>query len=111
MDKKRNPALVLIFSFISFGIYFLWWSGKLQADIKEKTGEGQGMGGHIAGMLFGFGIYWLIWSYCIGKRLHKAGAAEDRSTLYLILSLLGIGGLVNTVLQVQDVNKMLDSGN
>ncbi len=36
MDKKRNPALVIIFSFISFGIYFLWWSGKLQADIKEK---------------------------------------------------------------------------
>ncbi len=69
------------------------------------------MGGHIVGMLFTCGIYWLIWSYCIGKRLHEVGAEEDRSVLYLILSLFGIGGIVNTILQVQDVNKILDSGN
>ena len=111
MDKKRNPILVIIFTIISFGIYYLYWTGKVQAGLKERTGEGLGMGGHIAAMLFTFGIYNLIWQYKCGKRLHKAGAPKDNSVLYLLLCFLcGIGCLVNQFLQCNDINLILDKG-
>ena len=33
--KKRNPALVLIFSFLTLGIYAIYWSVKTKNEIKS----------------------------------------------------------------------------
>ena len=35
MIKRRNPALVLIFSIITFGIYAIVWSVKTKNEIKS----------------------------------------------------------------------------
>lgn len=110
MDKKRNPGLVVFFSIITFGIYYLYWSAKVQSGLKERTGEGLSGGAHVAALLFTFGIYSLIWNFKAGKRLLAAGAPTDRSVLYLILILIGVGGIVNPILMVNDINDILDKG-
>ena len=51
--------------------------------------------------LITFGIYPLYWSYAAGKRLSSAGAKDDRSILYLILSLVGFGWLNMFLMQSQ----------
>lgn len=33
--KKRNPTLVIIFSVITFGIYFIYWIVKTKEEIKS----------------------------------------------------------------------------
>lgn len=39
MGKKRNPVLVLVFSIITFGIYFLVWFYKSNEELKTVSGE------------------------------------------------------------------------
>ena len=35
LGKKRNPFAVLLFSFITFGIYALYWYGTINAEIRR----------------------------------------------------------------------------
>jgi hypothetical protein len=35
LGKKRNPFAVLVLSFITFGIYHLYWYGKINAEIRR----------------------------------------------------------------------------
>ena len=39
MGKKRNPVLVLVFSIITFGIYFLVWFYKSNEELKAVSGQ------------------------------------------------------------------------
>lgn len=35
LGKRRNPIAVLVLSFITFGIYHLYWYGKINAEIRR----------------------------------------------------------------------------
>ena len=108
MDKPRSVGMVIILSIVTLGIYGIWWSGNLQRSLKQRTGEGFGMGGHILSLFLTFGIYALVWQYKAGKRLAKCGA-QDRSALYLVLCLVGgVGAIANPILMQLDVNKILE---
>ncbi len=39
MGKKRNPVLVLVFSIITFGIYFFVWFYKSNEELKTVSGQ------------------------------------------------------------------------
>ena len=97
MTQRNITTMVLLFLF-TFGIYPLIWHYKFQSELKEKTGEGFGGGGHILMTLITFGIYQIYWCHAGGKRLAKLGA-EDNSVLYLILSLFGLAFVSNILMQ------------
>ena len=48
-----------------------------------------------------FGIYGIYWNYKLGKKLTGSG------TLYLILSLIGLG-IVNYILGQSEINKYIE---
>ena len=103
--KKRNIILVLVLSLVTFGIYAVYWNCAFQNELKKETGEGFGWLGHLLMCLVTFGIYSLYWQYAAGKRLAKLGA-ENYSILYLILSLVGVGGIINPLLMQNQANNL-----
>jgi len=60
--KKRNPALVVIFSVITLGIYFVYWAVQTKEEIKS-------LGAKIPTMWFlivPIGNIYLLYRYCEG---------------------------------------------
>jgi hypothetical protein len=60
--KKRNPALVIIFSIITLGIYFIYWAVKTKEEIKS-------LGANIPTIWFiivPIGNLYLLYKYCDG---------------------------------------------
>lgn len=105
--QTRNPALVVIFSFLTFGIYGLYWIVTTQNALHRKTGMGSSGGTTILLSIVTFGIYGIYWMYLLGKELRKAGGREDRSILFLIFCCISLGWVVPAIAQ-SDINNIID---
>ena len=103
---KRSIGMMILLTFVSLGLYLIYWNIKFQVELKAKTGEGFGALGHILMLLFSFGIYVIYWQFAAGQRLGKAGA-NDYGVLYLVLSIVGFGWLNPFLMQVE-ANKISD---
>ena len=66
----RNLVLAIVFSFLTCGIYSIYWMIKLNDEVNQLAGEPQATSG---GMVFLFslitcGIYGIYWAYKMGER-------------------------------------------
>ncbi len=102
--KKRNIALMVVFTLITCGIYGLYWYCSFQNQLKKETGEGFGGAAHFFMTFITFGIYGIYWQYVAGKRIEMLGGS-DNAVLYLILSLFSLGWL-NSFLMQNQVNQL-----
>ncbi|HIU11231.1 MAG TPA: DUF4234 domain-containing protein [Candidatus Onthocola stercorigallinarum] len=107
---NRNIVTCLILSFITCGIYSIYWfivmtdEANMISDDKGPTG----------GMAFLFtiltcGIYGIYWNYKMGQRLYQAGhkynkPIGDSSVIYLVLSIFQLS-IVSYALIQSDLNK------
>ena len=105
--QERNPVLVVVFSFLTLGIYGLYWIATTQNALNRKTGMGSSGGLTFLFMLLTGGIYTLYWYYILGKEIRKVGGREDRSIIFLVLSLCSFGWLVPAIAQ-SDINDIID---
>ena len=105
--KTRNPVLVVVFSFLTLGIYGLYWVVTTQNALNRKTGMGSSGVTTIILSIVTFGIYGIYWLYLLGKEIRKAGGREDRSIIFLVLSLIGFGWVVPAIAQ-SDINDIID---
>ena len=72
--KVREPALVVIFSIITLGIYFLYWTYQVFRELKEHTGQGIGpIIGLVLGIFIGI-VNWFVLPSEIGNMYAAAGA-------------------------------------
>lgn len=101
--EKRNEALVVIFSIITLGIYYLYWVAKVQEDLKRRTHLG--FGGVGTALCHFVPFYWLYYSFALGRRLELL-SGKDRAVLYFVLTFLGFGLLVPALAQSQ-INDIL----
>ena len=89
----RNLVLAIVFSFLTCGIYSIYWMIKLNDQLTQLAGEPQATCG---GMVFLFslitcGIYGIYWAYKMGERCDRIrGIQGNSSILYLVLSILGL---------------------
>ena len=89
----RNLVLAIVFSFLTCGIYSIYWMIKLNDEVNQLAGERQATSG---GMVFLFslitcGIYGIYWAYKMGERCDRIrGIQGNSSILYLVLSILGL---------------------
>ncbi len=91
--KNRNIALAIIFTFITFGIYGIYWFVVLVNDVKKATGDESLPGGGLAFFLtlITFNIYGWYLFYKMGKVMaEKQVSSSDNGALYLILAILGL---------------------
>ncbi len=109
--EKRDLAIQLILSFITCGIYSLYWMVTITDDVNKLLDEKNDSG--IVNLLLSLitcGIYLIYWNYDIGKKLKKIGDKynldiQDNSIIYMILSILKLDIVSYTLIQ-SDLNKV-----
>ncbi len=108
--EERNPAAVIVFSFITCGIYVLVWIYKFTKEVKtylENDEINPGLELLLCIICFPYIVYW---SYKYGKLMmdaqNKASLpADDNSLLYLILAILGLF-IVNMAILQDSINQV-----
>lgn len=107
MFEKRNPALVVVWSLLTFGIYGLYWIVKTQDAIKSRFGMGYNGVATILLMIVTLGIFGFVWYYNLGTVCQKLGG-RNYGALFLILCLFGFGNLVNPLITQGVINDWID---
>lgn len=111
MIQQRNVGLAIILSIITCGIYGIYWFIVMTNDTSKLSGDPSFTGGkHFLLSIVTCGIWSLVWSYQIGKQVAEAQrqrgvTVSDNSTLYLVLSIFGLGIVTYALVQLE-INKL-----
>lgn len=98
---KRSVASCIILTFITCGIYSLFWLVNLHNDFAKVNNENANGGMVILLTIITCGIYGLVWTYQMGRNIEKAGGKND-GVLYLVLTLFGLGIVAFALMQNQE---------
>lgn len=109
--KERNIALCIIFTFITCGIYGIFWFVNLTDDMNTAIGENDTSG--VLAFIFTIitcSIYGFYWAYKMGEKVDalkvKNGQqASSNGAIYLILFIVG-GGIITYALLQNELNKV-----
>ena len=103
-----DRSTCIILSIVTCGIYGIYWFITLTDDTNEVSGTPTASGG--MALLFTIitsGIYGIYWFYKLGQKIDTAvGDSGNRSVLYLILGLFGLG-IVSYALAQSELNKLV----
>ena len=110
---NRNIVVALVLTFVTCGIYGIFWFISMTDESNSLSDEKYTSGG----MAFLYtiitcGIYFFYWNYKMGQKMANIGKRynkqiADNSILYLVLSLFGLG-LINYCLIQSDLNSLAD---
>lgn len=104
--KIRNPIAVFIFSFITLGIYHLYWTYQVFRELKEHTG--QGVGGPI-GLVIGLVIS-VVNLFLLPSEIGNMYAAEGQpKPVSGIIGLWNLLPLIGTIIWFMKVQGALNT--
>lgn len=97
--KKRNIALCILFTIITFGIYGIYWQICIVNDLNTASGRTQDTSGGVVFLLslVTCSIYGLYWLYTAGNKVNiikqRNGMVADGNNglIYLLLALFSAG--------------------
>ncbi len=109
--ERREIAMCVILSIVTFGIYALYWVYKLNDEMCVVAGEESFTAGGTVVLLIivTFGIYGIYWNYKQGERVDRIhsmrGVAAGTNTplIYLLISLIGLS-LIDYALMQNELN-------
>lgn len=109
----RSPILVLVFSILSCGIYFIYWLYITANELKIYSGRADinpGLDTIISIFCFPYIIYWFYkYSKIVyEEQINSTGFATDNSLINTILSALGLS-VVSAVIMQSDLNSLWTS--
>lgn len=109
---RRDIAIAIILSFVTCGIYGIYWFVNLVNDLNTASDSAGDTSGGIVFLLslVTCGIYGIYWFYNAGKKVDYIskkynGTASDNSIVYLLLAIFGFG-IVNYALIQNELNKV-----
>ena len=119
IGKKRGPVMILFPSFITLGIYYIYWVYRTSSEIQEYLGEADIP--PIVEMLLTFftgGLYLFYWDWKTARQIARMQSrlglnVQDNSLLYLVFNILGAGpiyglGMLNIAIQQIHLNEIWD---
>ena len=115
MIKRRDIVTSILLSFVTCGIYGIFWFISITDDARIVSGDDHLSGGKCFLLtLVTCGIYGFYWAYLMGKAIMQAKAkndmpADDNAMLYVILQIFGLGIVVYCLVQ-NDLNAIADKG-
>ena len=108
----KSPALVLVLSLITCGIYGVYWIYKTSDEVQKFLGLYDSLTPAVETILciFTCGIYAIYWSYKYGKLISDCQRkvdlpVEENAVLYLVLAIFGLS-LVNYIIMQNSLNKV-----
>ncbi len=103
---NKNIGLCILLTFVTCGIYGIYWLSCINNAAKTTNPTAWDKSFLIVFLLSAVtgGIYMIYWYYKMGKTLAPY-TGTDNSTLYLILSIFGLG-IVSICLLQSDINKL-----
>lgn len=111
---KRDIATAIILSFVTCGIYGIFWFVNIVDDTNKVAERATDPSGGLVVLytLLTCGIYGIYWNYKNGQKLYEAGKKynkdiQDNSVLYLVLSLFGLQ-IVSYCFMQNDLNKFAE---
>ena len=111
--KKRNIAGCIILTFVTLGIYGIYWFVKLTNETNRLAPEEATMSGGLAFLvtICTLGIYGLYWAYKLGKKIDIiSGNQRNTGVLYMLISLVGFG-IISHALAQDELNHAVDRQN
>jgi hypothetical protein len=100
--QVRSPAAVIIFSIITLGIYYLYWSYIVFQDLKDRTGEGVGgLVGFILALCINV-VNWFLLPAEIGNMYAQEGLEKPVTGLTGFWNLIPLVGFIIWVVKVQN---------
>ena len=115
MIKQRNIAVCIILSFVTCGIYALYWFYAMTKEVASTNNREYTTSGGTAILLtfLTCGIYSFYWSYKMGKALDdinisRGNQPANRSIIYLILGIFGLSIISWALIQLE-LNKLADA--
>ena len=103
----RSIPIAIILSFVTCGIYLIFWICTLNNDINELAQDSSAPSGGMVILLslVTCGIYGFIWYYKMGEKCDYISQRNGSSNIvYLLLGLFGLG-LIALALMQDTVNK------
>src|SRR5699024_11733126 len=85
MVKHRSVAAVIILTFITCGLYSIYWMYSVTEEVSYLTNDPSFTGGKV--ILFSLitcGIYTFFWYYSMGQKLMVAQQRHDKNELLLL---------------------------
>lgn len=96
--QQRNIGLAILLSFLTCGIYFLYWNYKLAEETRLLSGDTNGSAGmDLLLIIVTCGIYGFFVIYQCAKRLHQVeldkgntNASDEALLLTILYAFVGI---------------------
>ena len=120
--QRREPALVLVFSIITFGIYLPFWYHGIYEDLQKldgRTPTGHGFWLDFLFVLITFAIYGIWVDYQISRQIAEfedrngLGPAQDTSIIAIILDVASyftafVTNFVTSAIQQDQINRVVE---
>ena len=109
--ERRDPALVLVFSLLTCGFYYIYWLYKVSEETQRYLQEPDTAPSVEVLLCFATcGLYILYWDYKIARKIMRMQQSVglppvDNTILYLVLNLLGLG-IVNALIEQGHLNEV-----
>src|SRR5206468_12588219 len=109
--ERQEPALVLIFTLLTCGIYYFFWVYRVSGETQDYLDDPDlSPGMEVLLTLLTCGIYNVFWDYKMAKKIarmqERAGLRPvDNALLYVILDLCGLG-IVNSLIEQSHLNEV-----
>lgn len=120
--QRREPALVLVLSIVTFGIYLPFWYHGIYDDLKTLSGRtptGRGFWLDFAFVILTFAIYGIWVDYQISQQIsdfeerHGLGPVQDTSIIAVILDVASymtafFTNFVTSAIQQDQLNRVIE---
>lgn len=111
--KNRNIAVCILLSFLTFGLYSLFWKASVVNEIQyiSESNSKQSGGLVVFFSIITFGIYKLIWDFNAGRMIERAQELNDiyspanHGIIYLLLDVFSLS-LVSLGLMQYELNRI-----
>ena len=109
---ERNIVITIILSFVTCGIYAIYWVYKMLDELYTYTGQPSSAAVDI---IIGLVTMWVWPAYKFAQLESAANAkagfpVEDKTIIYIILSVVGLSIVVDLLVQ-SNINKLVAAGN
>lgn len=106
MVKQRSIGICILLSFVTCGIYGLYWFVVLTDDINKEAGETDATSGGMSLLLtlVTCGIYGWYWAYKMGEKVdiiknNNGMPSSNSGILYVLLQVFGLGIIAYALMQ------------